>query len=721
MAGRWHSRLNLFLGAQDGVSRPVGSARRAIRLFISDLNYASNQMKNLTEEGLKVNKTIGSLALESGRSAADIDKMQSSIFDLSNATGASIDTTTKLALALGNVGVRIDDLTTDSPGEAERLVDLVHIFGLSAEKAAELEVSADRLGTTIKHLGNKAVVFGKEFGVVGLIGQLPAATSFAMTAVGKFSKSIVGNEKDIAINTLKAGAAFSRAFRVDAGTGLKMAQQNFEHFAGAMQETRNVFLGLSTDFPPLVKTLLVTGRSVPNIMDMLSMAKDPDKALDFVIKMQEEVKRIAKYSPITAMQFKEQIKMNIPEHLRAIFESESLTADAINARNEQQRIANRNSTNGIGTFNELTESIKGLAGPSMELFDNLWGLSKALIGLFVADDIKKIFGGSDGNGGLIGTIRGWNTEIKTALDTLKKDKGFAHLRTQAQSIVKWLILAGKGFGVIAAGVATLAAARVFLFPLRLGLAAISKVASIAAIPFKLLGGALNVAGAGAGFLTRGVGFLVNGAGQLISHGGRLVKFIGGALAGSIHGLGTLITKGAGIFTFFGNTGRLALRGIGYAFGQPFVLAGKFMGVLNSGARYGLVRLESIRSLLTRLFNPGIANRNIIQLRKLFRFVGHDAVHWAGKLTTIFGRFVKLPFQLMGGASGFAGRAAAWVTRGFGGFAKGIGSLTGGLTKLAGGLGTRIGGVVAKLGSGFGVIGSVVGKVNIGALDRKSVV
>jgi len=154
---------------------------RGARGVITNLNAISRTL-NVTRlaatKTFSIDRQIRAYSVQMGQAANAATRLSQASLGLANATGASVDQTTKLITAYQRTGNTLDTLTggaenttnafvdmTDATHETIRAqVDLIHLFGMTAESVVELE----------RQVGHLGINYGKLLGGSRNSARLPA-------------------------------------------------------------------------------------------------------------------------------------------------------------------------------------------------------------------------------------------------------------------------------------------------------------------------------------------------------------------------------------------------------------------------------------------------------------------------------------------------------------------------------------------------------------------
>ena len=459
---RWSSKLNLLLTATDSLSGPVRGASssvsgfgraadrssQALRQFgmqagrvVSDMhNFAG--ILNITSAGAlmignRLDKVTTSLAAQTGGTRREVNALQESMTMLAASTAGSLDTVTQITTALGESGETLGE-------NADVLVRLVDTWGLSAHSAGQLRKSADVLNLSFKGLLNTTVGYQKAFKLPGMVAQLPAAMNFATKSVTQFSRSVVHDEKQVIETTMKTGAVISRAFGKPFSEGLQMAQQHFSTFSDALENTRNVFLGIDDGFGAMQTTLFEAGLGIDQVTEKLKQGQeDPIEYAKSLNQIYERLKATA--SPWYAERFLANAKKSSSEVVRLYLSDGKKLAAADEARAMANQLAG-------GDWEKMTEAMRANADTAITGFHDMLSLAKEVVSLGFADIITEIFGGKEGVTKTFQDLNKWIITVKTTF--MKGDlyeKGFKPVLVGLGKLVVYLTTASGILGPLAFG------------------------------------------------------------------------------------------------------------------------------------------------------------------------------------------------------------------------------------------------------------------------------
>jgi hypothetical protein len=399
---RWSSKLNLLLTAQDALSRPVRGASASI----SGLGRATDRSsQSLRRFGLQAGRIVadmqgftralditsaGSLFLatrldrmttmlsaQTGGTRQEIDALQDTMLSLATTSGASIDTVSELTTALAGTGQAVTEQSTG-------LVRLIDTWGLSAQSAVELKKTTEALGGSLDTLLDTAAGYQKQFNLPVILAQMPAIMGFAVKSLTQFSKAVVHDEKSVIDSTIKTGAIFSRTFGKPFSEGVQMAEANFNQFSAALENTRNVFLGIDQEFGPMQQALFETGMGVDQVQALLTQGqKSAVDATATILKRYEMLQELK--GPMMAERFLVNMKKTAPEMVRLYLSNSEAFEEA-----QEQQAQTLDFTG--GSWEKMTKSMRGNAGTALATFDNLLGTIKEIIGSGLQGVIRKIFG-----------------------------------------------------------------------------------------------------------------------------------------------------------------------------------------------------------------------------------------------------------------------------------------------------------------------------------------
>jgi hypothetical protein len=387
--------------------------------------------------GNRLDKMTTSLVAQTGGTRREVNALQESMTTLAATTAGSLDTVTQITAALGESGQTIGE-------NADVLVRLVDTWGLSAHSATQLKKSADVLNLSFKGLLNTTVGYQKAFKLSGMVAQLPAAMNFATKSVTQFSRSVVHDEKQVIETTMKTGAVISRAFGKPFSEGLQMAQQHFSTFSDALENTRNVFLGIDDGFGAMQTTLFEAGLSLDEVTEKLRQGqKDPIEYAKGLNQIYERLKATA--SPWYAERFLANAKKSSSEVVRLYLSDGKKLAAADEARAMANQLAG-------GDWEKMTEAMRANADTAITGFHDMLGLAKEVVSLGFADIITEIFGGKEG---VTKTFQDLNTWIITVKTTFMKgdlyEKGFKPVLVGLGKLVVYLTTASGILGPLAFG------------------------------------------------------------------------------------------------------------------------------------------------------------------------------------------------------------------------------------------------------------------------------
>lgn len=468
---RWSSKLNLLLTAQDALSRPVRVATGSINAFSGAANRATGSLRgfglqaartmsdmrgfsrvlDITTAGAvfaatRLDRMTTMMRAQTGGTRREIDALQDTMLGLAVSSHASIETVTELTTALGNVGETVTQNDTS-------LIRMIDTWGISAQSAVEFRKSAEHLGTELETLLDTAVGYQNRFKLPGIVAQMPGLMDRAIKATTQFSRSVVRDERDVINSTIKTGAVISRAFGKPFAEGLRMAESHFTHFSEALENTRNVFLGIEDDFSPMHHALFEVGFDIQHVQQILANGRDdPIAFAENISKIYERLRATGR--SVFAERFLVNVKRASDETTRILLDPKRREA----AKKERDLAIQIGGAN----WAETTEKMRKNAETAISAFHDLLGLGKLIIGSGFNEIIREVFG-KDGVGGTMEDFSRWMLEAKKSLlDGKLYNEGIKPLAVAVGKLFVHFQTFGGVLGIVSFGLGALTSAIKFI-------------------------------------------------------------------------------------------------------------------------------------------------------------------------------------------------------------------------------------------------------------------
>lgn len=485
--------------AADEIRRIPPAAREAAYSFMVMHWHAQALIDDLISlQQAATSAGLSSLERDAVRLTAQIGESRESAMQLGDAvlntarrTAVSSEAVQGLAVALGQTGARFEEF---SSADQDALAHLTETFGMSADATVALVSGLKATGGSLRDTLADAVNFQKNFGVPGLIEQLPETIEAVIDAQARFSSLTRRSAASITKDITKMSAIYSKALGKSGAEAARLARESFLKFAGEVEAFEDVFLGLADDFSPLQNAFLETGMSLEDMEALMrKAAKAPDAFAQEVLSIRESM------DPAMGEYFFRQVLRNVDEGTARLLTQHKALATATGERRKQllQQIEDeKTAAEKQEAFNKLVVGMRNTAVDAAEMFQKLLGLFEKRIG-FSASDIVRM--------GFEKLIR----VVEYGLDIFDKVKGYFEskggLSDGFKDAASTAVALGSGFGVM------LPALRVLLGPLGGVFKLFGSIWKVG----KFLGKTLDATSRGTGRLGKIFRWLAPGIGKII--------------------------------------------------------------------------------------------------------------------------------------------------------------------------------------------------------------
>lgn len=442
----------------------TGEAFKSLMSRFEDLGSTASQVSNqilgvfnFNDDALNLADSTKKMAVQFGQADRFASQLQQDILDLSALTGRGLSTFTELSNALGMTGQSLSDLSKSTQqfgedgryiqtiwGEQEVLGSMIDAFGMGADSVVEFSKGTRVLGLSITEVADRAVAFQNKFQMPGMIQALPEATLAAIDAISEFGTSVTGNAQSIIDNTLSLGAVFSKTFGRTMRESVQTAAGALKSLYGESEGIRSVFLGLDSDFSPLVQSFLEAGM---NISDVQSLIENSSKSQKGLIQFADQVRSIQMgfqqaNNDLAAERFMMQIRRSAPDAIKQLLLVDGALEEA---KAQLTTIDELNKNGGFMAFQKMSEGMWSTGKVAIDVFNNLVNLSKVIVGLVFEPLAKGIYESAGSN------LQAFNMQLVSFTKTLTEEGSFfkTTMVPVLSQLGRVLLLAGTAAGGLA--------------------------------------------------------------------------------------------------------------------------------------------------------------------------------------------------------------------------------------------------------------------------------
>jgi hypothetical protein len=445
---------------------PIHTEFRGARGVITNLNAISRALdatRLAATKTFQIDRQVRSLTVQMGRASGEATRLAEASLGLANATGASVDSTTKLMTAQLRTGRTLRNLhgaveegtsTFNAMAEAgDRNIkmqsELVDLFGLSAASVVETGVKIRQLGGDMGRMTGAVAKFQTKFGIPGMFKEMIKVTDFADKMLSRFTKSTVGDSQEIINTTLKVGAVYAKAYGIDVAKGIDLAMQQQKRFTEQIHRDRKVFLGLEKTFDGLTMALI---EGVGNYQEVQRLARlgreDP-------IKYAEEVLRVTRQlggkDSFMGGRFLQNVIDNSDEATAKLLANERALADALRTRADLGKAGLEQfaiQKGDLKEFETVATTYRRIGAVVLETISHISNLAKTIIGTAFADILSEAFQGA------LLPLRKFNEVISRLAKEVRTSEFFQKAKPILLGIGKVLIGVGAAAGVVASSIAS---------------------------------------------------------------------------------------------------------------------------------------------------------------------------------------------------------------------------------------------------------------------------
>lgn len=384
---------------------------RGARGVITNLNAISRALdvtRLAATKTFQLDRQIRMLSVQMGAAAGEATNLAQASLGLASATGASVDTTTKLINAYQRAGQSMSKLTggatattnvfnsmTAAQQRSMRAqTNLVDLFGMSADEVLGLTKRTSHLGLSMDDLLGATAEFQAKFKMPGMMQQMGKVTAFAESAVTRFSTSVTGGTEAVLTATMRTGTIFAKTYGIDIAKAIEKASKQQEHFMKQAQKDTDVFLGLSDTFDQMTMSLFEAGLQFEDIQQLTRLGQqDP---LKYAESMRQLYETLGEETTMQGRRLMRQLQMfgdeetvrliRHPAMLKAGLEQREMLKDL----NKFVKIDEA----GLESYEDLTKSLRSIGAVALTMVQNLTGLFKTIVGSAFAGALSKAFKGA---------------------------------------------------------------------------------------------------------------------------------------------------------------------------------------------------------------------------------------------------------------------------------------------------------------------------------------
>ena len=322
-----------------------------LRMGLEDVYNSVERFVGLGDSFAPIDKELRQLSVQIGGTRAQADKLIDTVIQMGINTGFSVTGMSQLATSLGAVGQSLDGLSED------RRITLAHLadtFGLGADEAVRFSSAATRIGVDLKQLAGEAIVFGDKFRIPNMMAIMPEVTRMAAESISKFSRNVIGNQRELIETTLKTSAIYAKAFGKDIREAASIAEQTIMGFAGAAQQNSDLMLGLADSISPLSMALLQGGASWEQMTDIIDQGqKSPIEAATNMRNMIDSMQP-GPYQD----RFKRLLQKELPEGIRQLVFEQNAYNEAVRSNAISQSVMNEAVKSGNTAFDDMSKAMR---------------------------------------------------------------------------------------------------------------------------------------------------------------------------------------------------------------------------------------------------------------------------------------------------------------------------------------------------------------------------
>lgn len=443
LSGLAHVAKFVVTSALELVSFAVGKVVDGLHFAWEGVEAFAEGMRKgfeFTKQAEELEKATIHMAVGMGGGWKEADKLRDSILNLGIVSAESLTDITKLTGGLGNAGMTLTDFSSETQNA---LIDLSTMFHVSGESIAMTSKTLGSFGMDLGNTLGDAVAFQKGFKLPGVFEQLPAIVNFARDTFLSFSQSVVGSGADIVKATMHTAGVFAKAFGTTMADAVKRAEETIGRFAGAAQQDQDVFLGLSSSFSDLTMTLMQSGVPIQKSMDLVKLGTTD--AVAAAEKYAEVLDRMPE--GFMKKRFMSQLQKQLPKDVLALVKDSNLLKKTLTDRKLAQAFEKTIAGQGVGAFNEMTDTIQSATMEVRTLVNNLYDLAKATFG-----QIGKMLGFDEVLAGARDTLQGFNRRLKDFIGSDQFKKFMDKIKPVAVAVGKVLFGLGDSLMRVAHGV-----------------------------------------------------------------------------------------------------------------------------------------------------------------------------------------------------------------------------------------------------------------------------
>jgi len=357
-------------GLKDAFKAVTGAASGFLSLIMSD-----DSISMLEHQSVRLTARLG----ESREGAMGFAH---SVLTVANESKVGWESVAELATNVESSGMSFRKMSADSQ---EGLAKLVGVFGVSGEAAAAFASDMRMSGGSITGMLDQSAKFEQQFGVPGLLEQLPAASAAAREAVAQFGAGVSGNAVEATADIQRMTAQFTKGMGKSVPQAAAMATAVFKRMSGEISGLEDVMLGLSDSFSPMQEGLLQAGVGFEDMAGLLEKGKkEPLKFAEDMHKLMDSM------DPDSARRLQKQLAGGFPEIAELLQDKDKLN---LAMKEGMPAKALTDSEKQTQSFAAMADSMRDNAKDSRDMALAMTGITTELAKLAASEGIGMILKG----------------------------------------------------------------------------------------------------------------------------------------------------------------------------------------------------------------------------------------------------------------------------------------------------------------------------------------